>query len=315
LRSRGGLLLIGLIAVSAHAQDARGWLDQMAQAVEKLNYEGTFVHMRDGNAETLHITHRNENGKIGERIISLGGAGREIIREQDQVKCILPDQKTVLLEQRTDVSPLVSALPTYSEDLEPHYEFALLKGSRVADRNTRLLAIKPKDEYRYGYMLWLDRETAMPLRSQLLDEEGRIVEQLLFTEIRIPDSIPASAIDPTTDVQGFEWLISPLEKPDVEAEVPWRAKDVPGGFKLSAATQALIGGSQYPVDHLIYTDGLASVSVFIEDPKTKSEVTDGYSGSGGTNTFSLRLGGRQITAVGEVPRKTVHSIASSLIAE
>jgi sigma-E factor negative regulatory protein RseB len=315
LRSRGGLLLTGLIAVSAQAQDARGWLDQMAQAVEQLNYEGTFVHMRDGNAETLHITHRNEQGKIGERIISLGGAGREIVRQQDQVKCILPDQKTVLLEQRTDVNPLVSALPTYSEDLEPHYEFALLQGSRVADRNTRLLAIRPKDEYRYGYMLWLDRDTAMPLRSQLLDEEGKIVEQLLFTEIRIPESIPASAIEPTTDVQGFEWLISPLEKPDVEAEVPWRAKDVPGGFRLSAATQALIGGSQYPVDHLIYTDGLASVSVFIEDPKTKSEVTEGYSGSGGTNTFSLRLGGRQITAVGEVPRKTVHSIASSLIAE
>jgi sigma-E factor negative regulatory protein RseB len=103
--------------------------------------------------------------------------------------------------------------------------------------------------------------------------------------------------------------------PSAAANVPWRASAVPGGFRLSAATQSPMPGSKYPVEHLVYSDGLATVSVFIEDPKTKAEVNDGFSKVGSTNTFSLTLRGRKVTAVGEVPRQTVRTIASSLVAE
>ena len=90
---------------------------------------------------------------------------------------------------------------------------------------------------------------------------------------------------------------------------------MPGGFKLSVATQSPISGSEYPVEHLVYSDGLATVSVFIEDPKTTTDVGEGYSHVGSTNAFSLTLRGRKVTAVGEVPRQTVRTIASSLVAE
>jgi sigma-E factor negative regulatory protein RseB len=312
------MLLVAAVtlgAQNARAQDARQWLDRMTNAVEELNYEGTFVHVLGGSAETMSIVHRNDQGHVGERLVSLDGAGREIVRQEQEVKCILPDRKLVLLEQRTDVSPLVSALPAYSEDLEPHYEFALHGRARVAERETQILGIKPRDEFRYGYMLWLDAETAMPLKSQLLDQDARVVEQILFTRIEMKDSIPPSAIEPTTDTAGFTWLRSPLESPAVEHDVPWRASQVPGGFKLSVATRSTIGGSRYPVGHLVYSDGLAAVSVFIEDPKNKTEVARGFSSVGSTNAFSLVVGGRQVTAVGEVPRKTVRSIASSLVAQ
>jgi sigma-E factor negative regulatory protein RseB len=312
------VLLVGAVTLAAfdvRAEDARSWLDRMTKAVEELNYEGTFVHVLGGSAETMNIVHRNEDGQIAERIVSLDGAGREIVRRQQEVQCILPDRKLVLLEQRTDVNPLVSALPSYSEDLEPHYEFALHERARVAERETQILAIKPRDEYRYGYMLWLDADTAMPLKSQLLDQAEQVVEQILFTRIEIKDAIPLAAIEPTTDTAGFTWQRSPLESPAVEHNVPWRASQVPGGFKLCVATQSTIGGARYPVDHLVYSDGLASVSVFIEDPKNKTEVAHGFSSVGSTNAFSLVVGGRQVTAVGEVPRKTVRSIASSLVAQ
>ena len=302
-------------AFSVRAQDARDWLDRMTNAVEDLSYEGTFVHLLGGSAETMSIVHRNDSGRVGERIVSLDGAGREIVRQEEEVKCILPDRKIVLLEQRGDLSPLVSALPTYSEDLEPHYDFALHEKARVAERETQILAIKPRDEFRYGYMLWLDADTAMPLKSQLLDEDGQVVEQILFTRIEIKDSIAPEAIAPQTDTAGFTWLRSPVENPQVEHSVPWRASSLPGGFKLSVATQSTIGGSRYPVDHLVYSDGLATVSVFIEDPKSKTEVAHGFSRVGSTNAYSLVVGGRQVTAVGEVPRKTVRNIASSLVAE
>ncbi len=181
-----------------------------------------------------------------------------------------------------------------------------------------MLSIKPRDEFRYGYMLWLDEATAMPLKSQLTDEKGEIVEQILFTDIEMLESIPLDALNPTIDTTGFEWLRPPQSTQltsEVRPEVPWRASSLPGGFKLSVATQSAIAGSETPVEHLVYSDGLATVSVFIEDPNTKAEVGEGFSNVGSTNAFSLTLRGRKVTAVGEVPRRTVRTIASSLVAE
>ncbi len=312
------LLLLALGTFDASAEEARSWLDRMNKAVDELNYQGTFVHLLGGTAETLHIIHRNENGKSGERIVSMDGVGREIIRQDDQVQCILPDQRVVLLEVRADVSPLVSALPSYTSELEPHYDIKLHSSARVANRPAQVVEIKPKDQFRYGYMLWLDQETAMPLKSQLIDEEGNIVEQILFTEIDLPKSIPASALDPTIDTKGFTLLKPPTTAQASEGSepaIPWRAATVPGGFKLSVATQSSIAGSDYPVDHLVYSDGLATVSVFIEDPNTKTEVNEGFSNLGSTNAFSLTLRGHTVTAIGEVPRQTVRTIASSLVSE
>jgi sigma-E factor negative regulatory protein RseB len=288
----------------------------MNRAVDELNYRGTFVHVIDGTPETLNIVHRNVAGNSGERILSVDGPRREIVRENDQVRWILPDQKLVLLETRKDVSPLVSALPSYSADLEPHYEINLRATARIANRAAQMIEIKPRDEFRYGYVLWLDEETAMPLKSQLMDERGHTVEQIWFTEIHMAGDIAAADLEPTINTDGFSTMRPPSESaPLAAANVPWRASAVPGGFRLSAATQSPMPGSKYPVEHLVYSDGLATVSVFIEDPKTKAEVNDGFSKVGSTNTFSLTLRGRKVTAVGEVPRQTVRTIASSLVAE
>jgi sigma-E factor negative regulatory protein RseB len=316
LIGRSLLLLTLGAAFDASAEEARSWLDRMNHAVDELNYRGTFVHVLGGTAETLHIIHRNVDGKSGERIVSIDGVGREIIRQQDEVRCILPDRRLVLLEERSDVSPLVSALPNYSMELEAHYNLAVHSVARVANRAARVVEVKPKDEFRYGYMLWLDQDTAMPLKSQLIDEKGDIVEEILFTEIDVPATIPASALDATIDTEGFTWLKPPESTSLTEKAIPWRAASVPGGFRLSVATQSPIAGSDYPVEHLVYSDGLATVSVFIEDPKnTKTEMDDGFSNVGSTNAFSLTLRGRKVTAVGEVPKRTVRTIASSLVAE
>jgi sigma-E factor negative regulatory protein RseB len=306
--------MLALAAADVSAQEARAWLDKMNRAVEELNYQGTFVHVLEGNAETLRIVHRREGGRTSERIESLDGVGREIIRHDNQVQCILPDRRVVLLEEPKDLSPLVSALPSYSDEIEPHYALNLHSIARVANRTAQILEIKPRDAFRYGYMLWLDQETAMPLKSQLIDDQGAIVEQILFTSIDLKAQIPAQAIAATIDTTGFTTL-RPPESAQVAANTPWRAGKVPGGFKLSVATQSQIAGSEYPVEHLVYSDGLASVSVFIEDPHTKSEVSEGFSKMGSTNAFSLTLRGRKVTAVGEVPRQTVRTIASSLVAE
>lgn len=308
--------LLALVTLDASAQDARWWLDRMNRAVEELNYEGTFVHVLGSNTETMHIIHRNHGGRISERLVSLDGVGREIIREADIVRVILPDQRLVLLETRQDPSPLVSALPNYSAELEPHYEFTLYDTARVAKRPVQVVGIKPKDEYRYGHMLWLDRETAMPLKSALQDESGNVIEQILFTQIQYSDFIPASALHPAIDTEGFTFLRSPEEPISADFVPPeFRASMLPQGFRLSAVTQSAIAVSDHPVAHLVYSDGLATVSVFIEDPETSTEVAEGFSRVGSTNAYSMTLDGRKVTAIGEVPQQTVRSIAMSLSAE
>jgi sigma-E factor negative regulatory protein RseB len=309
------LLLLLLFAASAPAQDARGWLERMTRAVDELNYRGTFVHVLDGTPETLHIVHRNADGQSGERISSLDGVSREIVRQGARVQGIFPDRRTVLFETRSDVSPLVSALPSSTAELEPHYDIQLGGTARVAERAVQILEIKPRDEFRYGYMLWLDQETAMPLQSTLIAEQGEVVERILFTDIEILEEIPASALEPTIDTTGFTTLRAPESTP-LAAEIPWRAADVPGGFKLSHRAQSPMAGSETPVEHLVYSDGLATVSVFIEAPATNTEVRDGFATVGSTNAYSLTLpSGRKVTAMGEVPRQTVRTIASSLVAE
>jgi len=306
-------LVLLLVGGSAAAQEAHDWLDRMSRSVEELNYQGTFVHILGGTAKQLYIVHRNVDGQSGERILSMSGAGREIVRRGDLVQSILPDQRVVLFETRKSVSPLVSALPSNRAELELHYEITLGGRARVADRATQVLEIKPLDEFCYGYKLWLDRETAMPLQSQLVDGRGGVVEQIMFTEIEVPADISPDALEPTIETTGFAALRS-AELPALAAEISWRANDVPGGFRLSIATQSPMAGSDAPVDHLVYSDGFATVSVFIESALTQSDVAEGFSNVGSTNAYTIVLSGRKVTAMGEVPPQTVRSIATSLVA-
>lgn len=302
---------------ASESRTASDWLERMNAAVEELSYRGEFVHVQGESAETLLIVHLNEDGHVSERIMSLVGAGREIIRDGEAVHCILPDEETVLLEDgSSDASPLVAALPSYTQELAAHYEFRLdRRTDRIADRRTQVVSITPKDDLRYGYRLWLDAETAMPLKSLLLDEKKRTVEQVMFTRIEISDEIPRSELEPTINTEGFAMYRPPALASQSDGEMTLSPRQLPPGFYLSAAKQGPMAGSRYPVDHLVYSDGLATVSVFVEDPQSDPEIVTGFTRLGTANAFSLTVNGRQVTAVGEVPRQTVESIARSLRAE
>ena len=304
---------LALASAVAWGQDASSWIARMNSAVEELNYRGVFVHMQGTTVETMLIVHVNRGDGVSERIMSLDGAGREIIRKGEQVRCILPDSETVLLEDSSDASPLVAALPSYTEELTAHYDLDLHhRAARVADRRTQIVSILPRDEFRYGYRLWLDVDTAMPLKSELIDENGDTVEKVLFTRIEIDDSIEESELQPTINTEGFAFYRAPVIAAPVQSKMSLVAGELPAGFQLSVATKSPMAGSRHLVDHLVFTDGLATVSVFVEDPQSAPDLAMGHSRLGSANAFSLTIGGHQVTAVGEVPRRTVELIAKSL---
>ena len=308
----GFLLLFALSIAWADDDDARAWLERMSRALATRNYDGTFFHLRNGNIETLRIVHRVADGKVVERLVSLEGSGREIIRNDQELTCYLPDQGRVLVESRPEGGSLLAALPTFDAGLEEHYRVEKLAPGRLLGRPTQVIAVNPRDAFRFGYRLWIDEGTALPLKTQLCDEKGNVVEQILFANIAVPDSLPESAVEPHVNTEGMQWVRQPAPSTNGATFASnWRASKVPPGFRLTATSTQLLEGSPSPVTHLVYSDGLASVSVFIENRPAQPDQFKGLAKVGSAFTFSTTTQGHQVTAVGEVPPQTVQLIAHS----
>jgi sigma-E factor negative regulatory protein RseB len=305
--------LLSLAAGIAQAtDDPREMLERLDQAIERLNYEGTFVHIVDGRADTMYVVHRVEDGVAMERLVSLDGPRREIIRDEGEVTCIFADEKSVMVERRKQDSPLQAAIPRDTERLDEHYAFRLLKPVNKLGRDASVLAIVPEDDLRYGYKLWIDDETGMLLKSQVLDRFGKVLEQLLFVSLELPESIPSERLKPSIATDDFTWYVQQDTTGGSDVGTAWQAEKLPSGFELKVSNTGVIAGDSAPVEHLVYSDGMASVSVFIDRADSESTAPEGPSRMGAANAYTTRVGDHIVTAMGEVPLTTVRMIAESV---
>lgn len=315
-----GVFALVLSAVAAAADEPREWLERMNQALTTRNYDGVFSHWQDGKVEMLRIIHRVKNGEVRERLVSLDGSGREFIRTGTELACYLPDRRTVLVEKRSDHNPLLGNFPTFDEASTAFYDIQEVKRTRLNRRDTRIISVTPKDQFRYGYKLWIDEGTAMPVRTQLCDARGHVIEQLILAaDLKINTNIPDSAFNPEVSTEGFQWLRNEQSsRPVLAAGEPamWNALKLPPGFKMTVRAAQVMPGSPDPVAHLVFSDGVASVSVFVEaqplQPAGESAASSGVAQVGSSSVFSTVIEGRKYTAVGEVPPETVKSIANSV---
>ncbi|HLG53290.1 MAG TPA: MucB/RseB C-terminal domain-containing protein [Steroidobacteraceae bacterium] len=299
-----------LIAVPAAADDGQEWLNRMAGALAGTSYVGEFVCESAGRAERLSITHRVRDGAIAERLVSLSGNGRELVREDDEVVVYLPDQKLAIIERRPAQSDLMGALPQFGGEFAPWYEVSLVGRESALLGPAAVVAVRPRDGYRFGYRLWIDEKTRMPVRSELSDSAGRVIERLRFTRLEFDDDITDAAFEPAVDRSSLRWV---RQAPQAVGEAPtWRAARIPPGFRLSVSGLQAMAGTSAPVSHLVYSDGLASVSVFIQLPKPGMTPVVGTGRSGVASAFSTVVQGHQVTVVGEVPPDTLKYIATGL---
>jgi sigma-E factor negative regulatory protein RseB len=316
------LALAMVVATTVAAEEPAKWLERMNQALTTRNYDGTFSHWQGGKVEMLRIIHRVQDGAVAERLVSLDGSGREFIRSGLDLACYLPDKKTVLVERRPVDESLLGGFPAVNEQTAAFYDIREVARTRLNRRDTRVITVLPKDEFRYGYRLWIDETTAMPLKTQLCDGHGKVIEQIVFASLTLSSRIPDSAFKPDVSTDGFQWLRNeslPGKEPPENASLVWNALKLPPGFKMAARSAQVMPGSTDPVSHVVFSDGLASVSVFVEmETKTttregpnEEEVTEESSRVGSSSVYSTVMGGRKVTAVGEVPPATVRSIASS----
>ena len=307
-----------LLAFSASAEDdARAWIERMSQSLATRNYDGLFTHSTGRQAETMRIVHRVDDGRSLERLVSLDGSGREIVRTREEVHAYLPDRRVVIVEPRGDDGSLLKSLPTPGPALDRNYQLAVgPKGSRLLGREVRVIDVRPKDIYRYGYRLWLDEETAMPLQSVVTNGVGDPIEVIRFTQLQLKDTIPAHDVEPTVDATGFRWIRTGRKlaaMPQLPSKGGWRPGRLPPGFRLVASRLQPIPGSPMPAQHLIFSDGIAAISVFIEPGAQTGPRPPETSTMGSANAYSTSVHGHVVTAIGEVPAATVREIANSVV--
>lgn len=312
-------LFAGLtLAAAACAEEPRDWLKRMNEALVSRNYEGIFSHWQGGRVEMLRIIHRIQNGEVDERLVSLDGSGREFIRSGSELACYLPDRRTVVVEKGVEKSPLLGNLPRFDDTSAGVYDIEEVKRTRFNRRNTRVIAVTPRDEFRYGYRLWIDESTALPLKTQLCDAAGRVIEQVVFADLRVREHIANADFKPEVDTEGFQWVRNergPAEPDRAGQPVVLSALKLPPGFRMTNRSAQMMPGSSAPVSHLVFTDGLASVSVFVESQSTRLAPKGQATAStrfGASSAFSTVVNGSKVIVVGEVPPATVRFIANSL---
>ncbi|OGT89912.1 MAG: hypothetical protein A2514_00595 [Gammaproteobacteria bacterium RIFOXYD12_FULL_61_37] len=310
-----GLVLSGLLAGPGGVragEDVHQWLERMNRAMRQLSYEGELIYQHDRRVEVLSLVHTVGGGLERERITSLNGHPREVIRDNESVTCILPGMKAVSVDPRRGSGGFPSLLPLSAEELSDVYSLSLAGEGRVAGRGARILDIRPRDRLRYGHRLYLDVEQGLPLKLDMLDGEGEPIAQIMFSRLKVDPGIPYEASGPSLQTEGYSLIkhekgaAGPMEK-----AFNWSFSRLPKGFRVNnqeVRREEINGDWQ---EHVVVTDGLANVSVYVEKRKAGGDL-EGPSRMGAVSAFGRRSGNGQITAVGEAPVETVRLIAEAV---
>lgn len=306
------LILTLVMAVpAAVAEDSvHDWLERMTRAVETLDYRGTLVHVRNDTVDTLRIVHRADEDGVRERIYSIDGEPREVLRDGSRVRCLLPGDQPQVLESHF-AGRLLPSLPIDRlTGADSAYRMVLGPRDRVAGLMTRVVSIEPRDDFRYGYRLWLEEDTGMLLRYALIDRQGHQLQQLSFTDIEIGASIRDEELAPGL-ADAPRVLTTRLEDHDGDRPSERRyhslSSRAPSGFRLANVGRGR-SGSGNVFEHLLFSDGLASFSVYIEQASTPTRGSRMES-IGALHVFTAQAGDRLYTVVGEVPAATVEAVA------
>jgi len=288
-------------------QDGRAWLHKIYQATQDLSYTGTFVYQHDGRSETSRVTRlASPQGDI-ECLEVLDGEPREIVRSKDGVRCYLPQSRTLKVDRHSTGRRFPAMLPAQLTELLGYYRVRLGATDRVAGRACQRVSLEPNDSYRYGYELCADQATGMLLRSTTLSETKQPVEQFTFTHLEVGEVRP-EAVAPPHATQAWHIEESSVRPADLGAQ-GWRVDaDLPGFHKIVEVVRVL--GAHEPVGQLVYSDGLAAVSVFIEAAEGRRDsVQRGAASIGGINIFVREVEDHIVTVVGEAPAASVRRIA------
>ncbi|HEY8101043.1 MAG TPA: MucB/RseB C-terminal domain-containing protein [Burkholderiaceae bacterium] len=327
-------VLLNLIAIIANAEngkspsdikDAQNWLMKIQSAAQRLNYSGTFVYQQGNQFRTSKITHIAEGKNEIEKLEVLDGKQREYIRNNEEITCYVPETKTLLVEKRLTQDVFPAILSANSSALTEYYHVKKGETGRIAGYDCQSIDLTPNDNLRYGYKLWAEKSTGLLLRTQTLNEKNEVIEQISFTQIQIGGIHPAQVKPSFSNTSG--WQVENQVMKQISSS-GLRVNGLPPGFKkirelkrtildTSKQNAGMVGtqsnnslSNQHEVSQIVFSDGLAAISVFVE-PSSQSR-TEGSLQQGAMNITGKRQGDFWITIVGEVPPSAIKNVANSI---
>jgi len=307
------LLVVLLVSAPAFADPAMDWVQKMSDAMRNLNYRGDFVYMHENQLESMQISHYRDSHGEKERLVSLNGEAREVIRDNQNLTCIWPSSRKVVVDKSRNNSFSPIFIPEDIARLEKFYDMKLLGMDRVADMSAMVVHIDPKDQYRYGMKFWINEQNGLMMKSSLINENDEVVEEVMFTRLKLYQGDEKLVIDTMPPIDENFTMVryhSGDSSKSFAADKAWQVDSTPGGFWRESVFKRKIPGTEHFVQQMVYTDGLASLSVFIE--RQTIETEGGGSSMGAVNAFIRTLNNHSVTAIGEVPAITVKLVAESV---
>lgn len=314
------MLTCGLQAALAQelphsSESALGWLKKMTDAPRKHNYSGTFVYYADGHMETSRIIHKTDRTGEHEKIEVLDGTPRIVFRNNDEMKCYMPDSKEIYTEKRWSRKFFPNLFPHSLDDIDNNYYVKEVKRERIIDHECQVLSLIPRDSLRYGHQFWIDKETGILLKVAVINS-NEIIEQFAFVQLEIDGEIHSDLLKPDHSmIFKDEWKVTDLVTSIFkEGELKWQVRNLPAGFKKLVEMKRNLVGKSKLVKHIALSDGLATVSVFIEPiiKDAPAPVSGFFTSRGAINIYVRTFGDNKITTVGEVPLETIKLIGDSV---
>lgn len=298
----------GLMVMSgvARAEVALDWLNRAAAAAKQLNYSGVYVYHHGEHVEVLRVLHRTDATGEQEKVEVLDGTPRQFLRINNDVYCHLPDGKHVRLERNASRRFFPALLPAQPARLLDYYDARLGGTERVAGRPCQVVTLEPRDGYRYAFNLWLDKQSGLPLKSRIVNENGGVVSMYVFSEIQV-GKLPDAQLF-RNDLAGKRIQQASLDKPMGAA---WHVTPPPGYEKMQEAMRSL-PGKQGPVTHLMFSDGLSVLSMFVEPVNPQIQGLQGLSAEGAIGIYARKVDGYNVTTLGEVPSTALIETGNSV---
>jgi len=295
-------------AVQAQAPETLAWLRKMQDAAQKLSYTGTFVYQNAGRSETSRITRFVEaSGNDIEKLEVMDGVPREIVRTKDTVRCYLPGARLVKVDRRTERG-FPALLPERISAVAKNYDITLGETRRIAGYDCQAVVLTPKDNLRYGYRLYADNASGMLLRAVTFDASGEQIEQFMFTQLVI-GGVTRDMVKPRHASRN--WRVEDAEAAPARANGWGLSSELPGFHKVVELKRRL--SDSRPAAQMVYSDGLAAVSVFIEAVEGRPEpVRPGLASMGAIHMYTREVANHVVTVVGEAPAASVQRIANAV---
>lgn len=315
-------LLVGGLAPQAWGQtmpiqtEGLLWLQRASKAAETLSYSGTFVYRSGNRIETSRIHHLTGQGKQHEKLETLDGSPREVIRQDDEVSCYLPENRLVIIEQRSVRRNFPALLGEGLGNLHDHYLIRPGGTERIAGFDCQTIRLDPRDGWRYGQRLWVDSQSGLLLRADIVDANGAVLESLAFTDLSIGKPIPEEALKSKYASAAREnWRIRHARLSGLREDVPWVfGNELPGFRKLTALRRAFGNeGKEAAMLHWVFSDGLAAFSVFISPlPGPQERGEESFSTMGALSVAKRVIGGHQIVVMGDLPPEAIRHFAAGI---